>query len=175
MNNWIKEEIEIVDINLVKENPDNPRTISDLKFNQLVQSIKDFPRMLQFRPIVVNSKMVVLGGNMRLKACKEAGLKSVPIIKAEKLSKDNLSFGTWDSVKLMDWDSALYNNWGLDDFEIDTNVNLEEFFEDKNEQLKVDLNKLTFEFNNTDFDLVIEALNKQKDSKEKVLMKLLKI
>ena len=62
-------------INNVKLNPNNPRLIKDDKFKKLVQSIKDFPEMLNIRPIVVNQDMIILGGNMRYKACKEAGLK----------------------------------------------------------------------------------------------------
>ena len=90
-----------VKISQVKENPDNPRYIKDYKFEKLVKSIKEFPEMLELRPIVVNDEMVVLGGNMRLKACKEAGLKEVPIVKASNLTpdqqkefiiKDNVSF-----------------------------------------------------------------------------------
>lgn len=62
--------IQIVKINKVIKNPNNPRIIKDDKFEKLVKSIKDFPEMLNIRPIVVNNDMIVLGGNMRLKACK---------------------------------------------------------------------------------------------------------
>ena len=64
-----------VKINTVKSNPDNPRLIKDDKFKKLVTSLKEFPEMAAVRPIVVNTDMVVLGGNMRLKAMKEAGWK----------------------------------------------------------------------------------------------------
>ena len=93
---------EVVKISEVKVNPNNPRLIKDDKFAKLVQSIKDLPQMLAIRPIVVNADMIVLGGNMRLKACKEAGLKEVPIIIADNLTeeqqrefliKDNVSGG----------------------------------------------------------------------------------
>ena len=77
-----------VAISTVKANPNNPRLIKDDKFAKLVKSIRDFPQMLKIRPIVVNSDMVVLGGNMRLKACKEAGLKEVPIIIADDLTEE---------------------------------------------------------------------------------------
>jgi ParB-like chromosome segregation protein Spo0J len=115
--------IEIVKISTVKSNPNNPRVIKDDKFNKLVQSIKDFPLMLEIRPIVVNDDMIVLGGNMRLKACKEAGLKDVPIIKASDLTedqqrefiiKDNVGFGEWDWDQLKDWDGEELEAWGLD-------------------------------------------------------------
>lgn len=80
--------IDTIDIEQVKLNPINPRTIKDDKFKKLVKSIKEFPEMLKIRPIVVDDDMVVLGGNMRLKACKEAGLKEVHIIKASKLTEE---------------------------------------------------------------------------------------
>jgi len=108
----------------VKANPNNPRIIKDDKFKKLVQSIKDFPEMLELRPIVVNNDGVVLGGNMRLKACKEAGLKEVPVIKASELTeeqqkefiiKDNVGFGEWDWEDLANnWDAEKLEDWGLD-------------------------------------------------------------
>ena len=116
-------EIQTIKINEIKLNPNNPRLIKDDKFNKLVQSIKDFPEMLNIRPIVVNDDMVILGGNMRFKACKEAGLKEVPIIKASGLSaekqrefliKDNLAGGEWDWTLLQEWDSIELGDWGLD-------------------------------------------------------------
>jgi ParB-like chromosome segregation protein Spo0J len=122
----------------VKINPNNPRLIKDDKFKKLVQSIKDFPEMLEIRPIVVNSDMVVLGGNMRLKACKEAGIKEIPIIIADNLTeeqqrefliKDNVSGGEWDWDMLAnEWDNKQLEDWGLDlvGFDIDS----DEFGED---------------------------------------------
>ena len=116
--------IETVKISLVKSNPNNPRIIKDDKFKKLVQSIKDFPQMLEIRPIVVNEDMIVLGGNMRLKACIEAGLKDVAIIKASDLTpeqqnefiiKDNVGFGEWDWNELANaWDDEKLVEWGLD-------------------------------------------------------------
>jgi ParB-like chromosome segregation protein Spo0J len=111
-------------ISEIKLNPNNPRLIKDDKFTKLVQSIKDFPEMLDIRPIVVNADMVILGGNMRFKACKEAGLKEVPIIVADNLTeeqqrefliKDNTSGGEWDFEMLAnEWDVEQLDAWGLD-------------------------------------------------------------
>ena len=111
-------------ISEVKLNPNNPRLIKDDKFKKLVKSIKDFPEMLDIRPIVVNQDMVILGGNMRFKACKEAGLKEVPIIVADNLTeeqqrefliKDNTSGGEWDFDMLAnEWDIEQLDAWGLD-------------------------------------------------------------
>ena len=115
---------ETVKIGQVKSNPNNPRVIKDSNFEKLVRSIKEFPKMLKIRPIVVNDDMIVLGGNMRLKACKEAGLKEVPIIKAGELTedeqrqfiiKDNVSGGEWDWEMLnSEWDTEDLEEWGLD-------------------------------------------------------------
>ena len=115
--------MEVVKINAVKLNPNNPRIIKDDKFKKLVQSIKDFPEMLNIRPIVVNKDMIILGGNMRFKACKEAGLKEVPIIitdlteekQREFLIKDNTSGGEWDwEVLKSEWNTEDLDLWGLD-------------------------------------------------------------
>jgi hypothetical protein len=105
-------------------NTENPRIIKDDKFKKLVQSIKDFPEMLEIRPIVVNNEMMILGGNMRLKAIQEIGIKEVPIIKAENLTeqqqrefliKDNVGFGEWDWDALAnDWEYKELVDWALD-------------------------------------------------------------
>lgn len=111
-------------IGKVKTNPNNPRILNDDKFKKLVNSIKSFPEMLKVRPIVVNNDMVVLGGNMRLKACKEAGLKEVHIIKVsdfteaqqrEFIIKDNVGFGEWDwELIANEWNAEEVKEWGLD-------------------------------------------------------------
>jgi len=113
-----------VKISEVKGNPKNPRLIKDDKFKKLVKSIQEFPQMLELRPIVVDENNIVLGGNMRLKACKEAGLKEVYIVKAENLTeeqkdefivKDNVGFGEWDWDMLAnEWDAESLSDWGLD-------------------------------------------------------------
>lgn len=126
-----KEMVEKVKISSVIPNKDNPRVLKDDKFKKLVKSIKEFPEMLEIRPIVVNSEMVVLGGNMRLEACKKAGVKEVTILKAEHLTeeqqkefiiKDNVGFGEWDwDVLANEWDSEKVEEWGLDlpDWEVE--------------------------------------------------------
>lgn len=79
---------EKVSTNKIKKNPKNPRLIRDAKFEKLVKSIQDFPQMLDIRPIVVNSEMIILGGNMRFEAAKKAGLKveSSPLQKRKELN-----------------------------------------------------------------------------------------
>jgi len=115
--------IKKVKIAEVKPNPNNPRLIKDDKFRKLVKSIQEFPDMLSVRPIVVNKDMVVLGGNMRLKAIKEAGYKdiSVEIVdwtedqQREFIVKDNASFGEWNWDDLANnWDEEKLVEWGID-------------------------------------------------------------
>ena len=116
--------IQKVKINKVFSNPLNPRIIKKDKFEKLVKSIKEFPEMLQLRPIVVNSEMGIIGGNMRFKACQELGLKEIYIIKAENLTKeqvqqfvikDNVGFGEWDwDILANAWDTRELKDWGMD-------------------------------------------------------------
>ena len=108
----------------IKPNPNNPRIIKDDKFKKLVKSIQDFPQMLELRPIVIDENNVVLGGNMRLKACIEAGLTDVPVKQAADLTeeqkkefivKDNVGFGEWDWSDLANnWETDELEEWGLD-------------------------------------------------------------
>lgn len=127
--------VEKYKVNDIKLNPNNPRIIKDDKFKKLVKSIQEFPEMLHIRPIVVNSDMVILGGNMRFKACKEAGLKEIPVIIADNLTeeqqkqfliKDNVSGGEWDWDMLAnEWDVDLLDDWGLDVPKFDTDTDNE--------------------------------------------------
>ena len=129
-----------IKISKIKPNDNNPRFIKDYKFKQLVQSIRDFPQMLELRPIIVNENMVVLGGNMRLKACIEAGLKEVHIDIAKGLTeeqqkefivKDNVGFGQWDWDMLAnEWDTELLSEWGLDVINLSENYGEDELDEE---------------------------------------------
>jgi site-specific DNA-methyltransferase (adenine-specific) len=121
-----------MNINEIKPNQNNPRIIKDDKFKKLVKSIQDFPQMLELRPIVIDENNIVLGGNMRLKACIEAGLTDVPVKQAKELTeeqkkefivKDNVGYGEWDWDDLANnWDEQLLTEWGLDIPNFDANV-----------------------------------------------------
>jgi len=116
-------EIKILPIEQLTANPVNPREIKYDQFEKLVNSIKEFPEMLKIRPIVIGKENVVLGGNMRLRACIEAGMKEVPTINIsdwsqarqnEFIIKDNISFGEWDFELLAnDWNIEDLEKWGL--------------------------------------------------------------
>lgn len=112
----------------LKANPTNPRVLRDEKFAKLKQSIQDFPDMLNKRPIVAvtdtDGKLMVLGGNMRLRACMDLKMKEVPVILADEwteeqrrefIIKDNVGFGEWDWDQLAnEWDAGELAEWGLD-------------------------------------------------------------
>tara|TARA_R110000851_G_scaffold326315_2_gene494880 strand:+ start:52 stop:639 length:588 start_codon:yes stop_codon:yes gene_type:complete len=142
--------MELVKISKVKPNENNPRFIKDHKFKKLVKSIQDFPEMLKLRPIVVNKDMVVLGGNMRLKACAEAGLKEVYILKADELTeqqqrefivKDNVGFGEWDwDILANEWDNTQLKEWGMDVWQPEEEVDYSILDDD---DLSEDLNDMT--------------------------------
>ena len=116
--------MEKVKLSDIRPNPNNPRVIKDDKFKKLVKSIQDFPQMLELRPIVVNDDMIVLGGNMRLKALEHLGIQETFIIKAGDLTdkqeqefiiKDNVGYGEWDWDQLAnEWDVEDLDDWGLD-------------------------------------------------------------
>ena len=161
-----------VKISEIKNNTNNPRIIKDDKFKKLVKSIKDFPQMLEKRPIVVDETMMVLGGNMRLKACLEAGLKEVWIDvaegwtedqKKEFIIKDNVGFGEWDwDIIANEWEQENLDDWGLDVWKSD--IDLEDFSE-KNKEI---------DFNDLDKNMVLK-LNYSEDEYNKVKDALLKI
>lgn len=119
-----KNETIVVKVDKIKGNPNNPRIIKDDKFYKLVNSIKGFPKMLELRPVIINKDMIILGGNMRWKAAKEAGIKEIPVIIADDLTekeqrefiiKDNIGYGEWDWEMLAnEWETEELNDWGLD-------------------------------------------------------------
>lgn len=117
----------MIKLTTIKSNPNNPRVIRDEKFKKLVKSIEEFPKMMALRPMVVNEDMVVLGGNMRLKALKELGYKEVPDdwVKSAKdltddeirrfIIADNVGFGEHDWEMLAnEWNVEELTDWGLD-------------------------------------------------------------
>ena len=143
-----------IDIQKVKPNTNNPRVIKDFKFKKLVQSIQEFPEMLEKRPIVVDEDMIVLGGNMRLKACIEAGLKKIDVIIAEGWSekqkqefiiKDNVGYGEWDwDVLANEWSIDDLNNWDID-LPLDFNEDLKDEDLDGEEKKEKPSIKITFQ------------------------------
>ena len=159
---------QVVKIASVNPSPNNPRIIKDNKFKKLVKSIQEFPEMLKLRPIVVDDRNFILGGNMRYKACVEAGLKEISIIKATELTeeqkqefiiKDNSSFGEWDwDVLANEWDNTKLNDWGMDVWEANDDIDYsilddDEGFETSVDDMKSNSKKaVMIEFDILDFD-----------------------
>jgi DNA modification methylase len=110
----------------IRLNPDNPRFIKDDKFKKLCQSIKEFPKMLELRPIIVDSTGLILGGNMRFRAITQLGLElkdewfkeASSLTDEEKrrfIIEDNVGFGEWDWDKLSaEFEKEEIEDWGLD-------------------------------------------------------------
>jgi ParB-like chromosome segregation protein Spo0J len=154
----------LVKITKLKGNPSNPRVLRDDKFAKLKASIEAFPDMLQKRPIVAvtdkDGKLMVLGGNMRLKACADLGMKEVPVILADEwteeqrrefIIKDNVGYGEWDWDALSEWDYKELNDWGLDipGYDLDGEFSDKEGYDFQN---KVTLEFKTIEEARTYFD-----------------------
>lgn len=166
--------IKQIDINLILSNPDNPRVIKDEKFKQLVKSLKGFPEMLKIRPIVVDESMMILGGNMRLNACKEVGMKKVWINivedwtdrqKKEFIIKDNVGFGEWYwDVLANDWDAEKLEDWGLD---------IPDFTQEKEEDDLEQNEIIELSYPQKDYDKVREGLSKIASTPEGAVWSLL--
>ena len=168
-------------ITQIKPNPNNPRLIKDNKFKLLVKSIQEFPEMLELRPIVIDENNIVLGGNMRLKACIEAGLTEVPVKvatlteqqKNEFIIKDNVGFGEWD------WDD-LANNWVVDEV-IEWGLDIPNFntgsFADQNKELNLeditDLMSINLKYTEEEYYIVKKQLLKIAATPEQAIWKLL--
>ena len=172
----IKAKIQKVSISSIKENDANPRFINKHKFQKLVNSVKEFPEMLSLRPIVVDKDNIILGGNMRYKACKEIGLKEVYIIQADDLDekkaqefiiKDNVGFGEWDwDILANTFDNVELKDWGLDVWQPEeevsnnTDYSLNTAEEKLNRFLDAKIKNITIPFENEEFDNVVDRLEK---------------
>ena len=164
-----------VKISKVKGNPSNPRIIKNDKFKKLVKSIKEFPEMLKLRPIVVDEDMMVLGGNMRLKASKDAGLKEVWIEVAEGLTeeqkkefivKDNVGFGEWEWDMLAnEWDSVILAEWGVDVWQNEDDIETTDEFSLPDGD-KSNLEQITYTLSSEQSNIIKEAVKDIKQTEE---------
>ena len=162
-----------VNIAAIKPNEGNPRYINDSKFKKLVKSIKEFPEMLETRPLVVDENMVVLGGNMRLKALKSAGVFEVPVHqvkgwtedqKKEFIIKDNVSYGNWDwDIIANDWETNIISDWGMDvpEFDVDPDYSVLDDFDmtDQLDEMQSGVKKaIQIPFENEHYDEAFELV-----------------
>ena len=163
-----------VHISKIQENKKNPRIIKGYKFDKLVKSIKDFPKMMELRPIIVNDQNVILGGNMRYKAAVEAGLTEVFIVQAKDLTekqqeefiiKDNSSFGEWDwDLLANEWEVKELSDWGLDlpkiyfDEDVEPNIDKDIFDHELDTYINAKVKQITLYFNSDDYEETIKDL-----------------
>ena len=143
----------------IKSNPNNPRVIKDHKFEKLKKSIREFPKMMELRPMVINEDNIILGGNMRFKALKDLGYKEVPeewVKRASDLTEeetrrfiiaDNVGFGEHDWEMLAnEWNTEELEDWGLEGFPFEEVTELEaeedDYTEPDNMQVDVVLGDL---------------------------------
>jgi len=166
----------------VRPNPDNPRSITEEKFRLLVKSVKEAPWMLPIRPLVVDETNTVLGGNMRLRALQEAGVKEVPVYKVTGLTdeqkrefviKDNVGFGQWDyDVLANEWPTDLLNEWGMDLWDPSEEPDLDEFFETVDDE-KEGKFRVVLDYTEADYNTVVELFKNHDGSREDVVLRLL--
>jgi len=168
--------IEMMNIELLKENPNNPRKVSEVQLQKLKKSIIEFPQMLLIRPLVIDADNIVLGGNMRLKALKELDYKEVPIIRAEELTekqkdefiiKDNLAYGEWNWEGIsLNWDNEILLDWGLEVPGFD--INADEFNDDfkLDDSAKAPYQKMIFKLADEQVTYIQNALSDIKRTEE---------
>ena len=173
--------VQKIKITKINQNANNPRIIKDNKFKKLVKSIQEFPEMLRIRPIVVDENNVVLGGNMRLRACKEAGLQEVWVEKIENFTeeqkdefivKDNVGFGDWDwDILANKWDNVKLGEWGMDVWQPEKDFDLNNFFEEDTSEPKDEKKKIVLEYSDEDFEIITKKFNSLDGSKESIVWK----
>lgn len=169
-----------IEVSKLKLNPKNPRTIKKEKFEKLKKSIKELPKMLELRPIVVDENLVVLGGNMRLQAIKDLGIKEVHYIQVNELSeeqknqfiiKDNASFGDWDwDILANEWNNADLNEWGLDvwveDYDpAEKSIDEDKFASEIDTYINAQIKQIVLYYNNDDFKNALENFEKIREDK----------
>ena len=172
--------INTIEVSKLKLNPKNPRTIKKDKFEKLKKSIKELPKMLKLRPIVVDEDFVVLGGNMRLQAVKDLGIKEVHYIQESELTeeekkqfiiKDNSSFGDWDwDILANEWNNNELNEWGLDvwvedDDPKDKKIDEDKFASEIDTYINAQIKQIVLYYNSDDFKNSLENFEKIREDK----------
>lgn len=173
--------IQVLKIGEIKPNPKNPRVIKNDKFRKLVQSIKEFPKMLEIRPIVINKQNIILGGNMRFRASQEAGLTEIPTITVnlteeeenEFIVKDNSSFGEWDWDMLSNFfELDELGDWGLDipvyltDDDVEPQYDKTPMQDKLQTFLESGINFIRLHYASDDYEKIMEKLDKVVEKEE---------
>ena len=155
-----------VQIETIKLDPSNPRSITKEAFERLKQSITDFPEMQSVKPLVV-ADGYALAGNMRLLAYKDLGYRELHVLDVSEWSqakrdefmiKDNTHYGSWDYDMLAnEWDNLPLNEWGVAVWEPEEE-------ELKEEALPTFLRGINIDFVDEDYDVANELVGALKKS-----------
>lgn len=173
----------------IPEVPKNPRFIRDERFKKLVKSLEDNPEMLSARELLVynyDGELIVIGGNMRLRAAKELGFKQLPCKILDDLTpeqirafviKDNVSFGSDDFESLAnEWDSIELEEWGMEVPRFEQQDIID--YSDKNKEIDVDdldgIMTIKLNYTENEYWEVKEKLSKIAQTPEQAVWKLLK-
>jgi hypothetical protein len=166
-----------IEINKLKPNPKNPRTINKSKFERLKKSLSEFPKMLELRPIVVDENFVVLGGNMRLKALRELGIKEAFYIQEKELTeeqknqfiiKDNASFGDWDwDILANEWETKELKEWGVDvwqpEEELEKQIDEDKFASEIDTYINAQIKQIVLYYNSEEYEVALLNFEKVRD------------
>ena len=184
-------------INTIFAHPKNPRLIRNEKYLEQKKSIEETPEMMDLRPVIIDEDDIILGGHQRWRACKELGWKDVPVMQytrekhlksesftkfnktyelvcAEIVIKDNTHYGQFDyDILANEWDVHPLVDWGIDVWQPETDLNLDEFFSDPDPQEEQNKYKIILEYNEDEYNKMMEAFEKISGSKESIIYKLL--
>ena len=170
---------EKIKVSKLKRNPDNPRIMRDDEYLILLNSVKTSPWMLEINSIKIDKDFTVLSGNQRLKACRELKMKEVFVTnighltkeqQKEYIIKDNEHAGEYDFAKLNEWPQDKLKEWGVYTWQ-PTEEKYEDFFEDKDDQEQT--HKIVLEYNEENYNVIIEKLGQISGTKEAIIYNLL--
>ena len=184
-------------IDKIFPHPKNPRLIRNEKYLEQKKSIEETPEMMDLRPVIIDEDDIILGGHQRWRACKELGWKDVPVMQytrekhlksesftkfnktyelvcAEIVIKDNTHYGQFDyDILANEWDVHPLVDWGIDVWQPETDLNLDEFFSDPDPQEEQNKYKIILEYNEDEYNKMMEAFEKISGSKESIIYKLI--
>jgi len=184
-------------INKIFAHKKNPRFIRNEKYLEQLKSIKETPEMMKLRPVIIDENDIILGGHQRWRACKELKWKDIPVtqytremhlkseswtvygksyeaVGAEVAIKDNTHYGEFDyDILANEWDVHPLVDWGLDVWQPETDLNLDEFFAEPDITPESSDFKIILEYSEDEYNNLMEVFEKQSGSKESIIYKLL--
>lgn len=127
--------MQIVDLKIgdLKPYKENPR-INDNAIDAVAASIAEFGFKV---PIIIDKDNVIIAGHTRLKAAQKLGLESVPVIRADDLTPEQVK-----AFRLVDNKTAELAGWDFTQLETElesiTGIEMQRFGFTDNEQIDID-------------------------------------